>query len=706
MKFRNCGTGLVLGLVVLIIGSLLLTGCDSKSSGSESETAAQVSTVSLSPSTLNVGSTSIVEAVITENGQPVASRVVLFSATPAGAGTFDPTSAITDANGLAASVFTAAESGPATITARISDAAYNTASMSINSSQQTGGEGNVTIDVTPSLLLANGSATSEITVTILDSELEAAPESTLVLLTAGERFDDIDGNGYFTPSVDTVIYDVIENDSWDAIGYIPSSAYVEGTQGQVTVTYVAGTMPTSVYILATVEDATITGYSETSLQLTPNATIESIYLFSDSNSLAVQGTGGMETAMMSAIGYDLYGNRVPEGVVVTFIITDGPGGGERLGDVDYGPYATTTNAQGVATCPISSGTVSGTIRIRAASGTVMSTMTPIMIHAGPPAHIVVGSEACNTASWTMVDDEVGIIALVSDVNNNPVKDSVAVYFTVDEGSIMSHMTRTGEDKGKAKSIWLSGYRPPTADGIVRVIAETNGGALACTTVFVNSHLPASIEFLEPFPVTTDADGKTTETFWVDVRDLNDNYVVEGTKLDIGSNHLSALIEDVGDGCNMSVAKGQYQSVVLSMDHYWLPTDTEDNGIGAVDYIQVSFGGMVGASHACTLYTGEAFRDGCYIAIDASVTNGTSVPFSVKIKDRWNNPLGGHRLVAGLSGGGSISNGTQYSNKYGEAEGFVYNAPPTGTPSGNVVVTVVDMDPRGGLTLTTTISISD
>ena len=87
----------------------------------------------------------------------------------------------------------------------------------------------------------------------------------------------------------------------------------------------------------------------------------------------------------------------------------------------------------------------------------------------------------------------------------------------------------------------------------------------------------------------------------------------------------------------------------------------------------------------------------------TVNYGTSAPFSVTIKDRWGNPLGDHTLVASVTGGGSITSGTQETNMYGEASGFLFNAP-TDTTIVSVVLRVQDLDPRGNITLTQNISL--
>ena len=288
-------------LLMLASASFLLFGCDSNSGSNETVTGSlEVTTLSLNPSSIGVGATCVVEAQVTDGTNPVANRAVQFTVDPTSAGTFDPAMVVSDADGLVATTFTASQTGTITVTARLSDTIYRTASLSVETSQQSG-SGNIDLALTPSLLLADGSSTAELTITVEDGSGNPAPEGTVIRLAAGERFIDVDGNGYFSPGVDSVVYDVIDNDTWNPIGIIPSTAIVSGTEGQATVTYIAGTEAVTVYIKATITDGAFAGYSDVSLQLTPDAAIESIYLYSDSNSLAVQSTGGMETAMLTAI---------------------------------------------------------------------------------------------------------------------------------------------------------------------------------------------------------------------------------------------------------------------------------------------------------------------------------------------------------------------------------------------------------------------
>ena len=710
MKNQKPYLSLTAIVIAMILPALFIAGCSSSSNDSDSSTSIQIQSLTASPATVTVGSTTVVEAIVEEDGDPSPNKVVTFSV-PAESGHCSPATDTTDAYGVAATIFTPIRSGTTVITATISESIYRAVSVTVTPSSQ-GGTGNIDISATPTMLLADGISTSALAVTVRNQIGDPAPEATIVKLAAGEKFDDIDENGYFTNGVDTVIYDAISNGYWDPIGLIPSTTTVAGSDGQATATYKSGTDAVTVYIKATVDEPGFAGYAETAVQLTPDASIASISLMCDEISMAVMGTGGIETATLYATGYDGNGNRVPEGLQISFVITDGPGGGEHLGTVGYGPFIGVTNGNGMAICPIASGTISGTVRIRAYADTVLSAATQVMVHAGPPAHITVGAEVCNSPTWRILNARVQVVAVVSDIYHNPAPDSTAVYFTCDEGTIKAHETRTQNQEGVATSWWISGYEDPTADGVVEVIAETNGGDLADTGSFLNSWVPATIWFVtnpmegfEIFPTTINADGKARKFFYLEVRDLNGNFVEDQTEIDLESNFLNVASGVVEDGCNSSRVKTYMTSVVLEYDYSM--NGIADNGIGAIDNITANYANVVGAAMPCTLLTGPAYYSGCVLDIEESANYGSSVPFTVVIKDRWGNPLGDHTIVASTAGGGTISNGTQKTNLYGEATGFLFNAPaPDTTAPKSVTVKAQDIDPRGNITLSQSVSLTE
>jgi hypothetical protein len=712
MKANFFSVRLSLLLAPGIILGLLLAGCSSSTDNNDSSAnvSLRVQSVTASPSSLTLGSTTIISAVVTDGLKRLPNRVVTFSV-DAQYGYCTPAVDTTDVDGEAATIFTPIQTGNIIITASLTETVYRTVAVQITSTGQPG-NGNISLSSSPTTLLADGVSSSLITVTVRDSQGQLAPDSTVVKLAAGEKFDDIDGNGHFTEGIDTVIYDAIPNGIWDPIGIIASNAVITGGDGRVTANYTSGTEAVTVYIKATVEEQGYAGFGETTVQLQPDASIASISLMADRIHLAVQGTGGIENAALYATGYDANGNRVPEGLQISFVITDGPGGGEHLGSTGYGPYLALTNSTGMAICPIASGTVSGTVRIRAFADTVMSGATQIMVHAGPPANIVVGAEVCNSPTWGIINDRVEVTAVVSDVYHNPVADSTVVYFTCDEGTIKAHEARTQDEEGTATSWWISGYEDPTADGIVNVIAETNGGQLVDTGWFINSWIPAYIWFVNDplsgfgvFPSTINADGKTMKAFFVEVRDLNMNFVADQTEIDFETDFLNVASGVVQDGCHASRVRSFMTSVILEDDYSM--NGVADDGIGAIDVISANYANIVNATAVCSLLTGPAYYSGCILDIPSSANYGTSVPFTVTIKDRWGNPLGDHTIVASVAGGGSISSGTQKTNLYGEASGFLFHAPVAdSTAPASVIISAQDIDPRGQITLTQTVSLSD
>ena len=700
--FTKKSPGLSAVIVALALAAILMAGCSSSSKKSESPINNNTLTLNVSPTVVKTGHTSVVEVTIANGGVGTADQVVTFTVSPADVGSFNPASDTTDANGVAATVFTATKSGSANITAAVTGSTLTkSVGVSIEQSQQGTNSGNVTMAVTPTLIRANGVDSSTVTVTVKDALGHAAPESTLVKFVAGEKFADIDGNGYWTAGVDTMIYDANSNSTWDALGLIQSTAYTNAS-GVVTVKYYAGNDAFTVYVKATINDKDITGFAEVPLQLTPNATINAIYLSSDSMNLSVKQTGGIETGIIRAIGYDFNGNTVPEGLVISFFILDAPErngyANARLGNVGYGPYLGVTNSQGVATATVHSGQVAGTIKIRATADTVLSNATQVMVSAGPPAHIVVGSDTCNVPYWFTVGKTNGILAVVSDQYLNPVNDSTVVYFSCDEGTMKSHEARTMQHEGIAGTKWFSGNNVDSADGIVKIFAETDGGNVRCSSFFYNTGYCIRVPVLS-YPDSVWADGKSKFNVYVEGYDLNLHPMVSGTPVATQAQFLQTSSGSLTDGCNTSMAVIELQSATLDADYSL--TGGGDNGVGAIDHVTFRVG-FADSTVAIVLKTGFASRSLSIINCPASVDTGQVVDISVTIKDRWSNPLGDHTLVMSASGGTVLSS-THVTDGYGEAYGFRYRAPGT---KGTQSIVVDDLDPRGGgLKLTASITVN-
>ncbi len=676
-------------MVVLAAAALFVFGCSSKNTVDTNPTPTGASIdVAASPTSVATSETSVVEATLTVGSEAVVGQQVRFTVSPAGAGTVTPEYDTTGSDGVAATVFTAVQAGAVVVLAQVTGSDVSSSVGLSVSEGQTGGSGNVNVSVSRNLLVADGKDSSVVTVVVRDALGQVAPAGTLVKLVAGEKFVDKDANGYWSQNIDSLVFDANGNGFWDGIGMIPSTVTVAGAAGEATVDFVSGDAAGTVYIKATIDDGGITGFGEVSIQISPNAVMHSIFLASDSMTLAVEATGGMETGTLRAIGYDTHGNPVPQGMPIVFVILDGPGGGEHLDTLGDGPDTAYTNGQGEATTTISAGTISGTIRIRAYSGIVLSTATQVLICAGPPEHIVVGAEECNVPWLDRVGDSVAIVAMVADVYLNPVNDSTVVYFRCDEGTMKAAWKRLMTDNGKAVTYWYCGNNVPTADGIVWIYAETAGGTVLDSNFFYNSWVPATLN-ITGWATSILADGESNFSGWIDARDINGNYVYSGTQYSAESNYLTVYGGAFENGCYSSIDHFNVMSTTLKVDASL--TGANDNGIGAVDTVTYWCGSGASVIRVCSLLTGNSYSGSSTINGSSSVIPGETVSLSAKIGDRWGNPLGDHTLNMTASGG-VVTGGTQETDGYGEANGFIWTAPVT---EGDYNIRVTDTDPRGG-----------
>ncbi|MFH1700676.1 MAG: Ig-like domain-containing protein [Candidatus Zixiibacteriota bacterium] len=701
MSLRSLfNNSLLLAISALILALFIFQGCETNKQPSTSSNGTGTTEVNLSQPTANPaafeeGTTSIVEVTVTdENGDPIEGIEIAFGVTPVTGGNFNPPSATTNALGIAAAIFTPAESGSMQIYGAYGTSSSPYANLIVSSGTQTS-SGNLTMSMSPSLLTADGISTAMIVIQVTDAAANAAPDSTVVKLTAGEKFDDVDGNGYWGLG-DSLMFDYNANETWDAVGVIPAVAYT--IDGAIMVTYTAGTEATTAFIKATVSGTgAFDGSVESSIQLTPNATVHAIEISTDVTGIQVRHTGGLEMTNLEAICYDANGNTVPEGIPVQFTIADGPGGGENINGLGAGPVTMTTNSQGIAVAQVWSGTISGTLRLYASSGTVLSSATFVAVYAGPPYYMAVGSDFCNIDGWNTVNREQYIDAAVSDIYHNPVQDSVVVYFTVDEGIIDAYNI-TQDSTGVTQVIFRTGE--PQVDGIVWVWAETSGGTVVCSTYFINSFIPSNL-YASMSPQSIPASIYGNATVWVDVRDLNNNFVVDESIVKAKALYGSISDGVTNDGCNASIFEGEYSGNKLRQDYSL--TGADDDGIGAIDLLTFR-SAFSSTSIVCTLTTGYTFYEESSVSLDA-----TTVPYGstgniirVLIADRDGNPLGDHTLTGAISAG-TMTVTTDETDTYGESFGLRFSAPADSTGGTSAVIVITDTDARGGISLSTSVT---
>jgi hypothetical protein len=687
-------------LPATVLTALLLAAClsgcgdDAVSNNGSSIAIAYVQV--FSSGSADIGASMTVEAQVTDqSGAPLSGQLVVFSVTPSSLGYFTPASDTSDADGKVAVLFTATSAGIATLSAASGDAAKSASLTIVGESSSSSGL--ITVDVTPQILLANGSDEATVNVTASDYEGNTVPDGTVIFLTAGERFEDVDQDGYWTNNVDSLLFDANANDAWDPIGTIQARATT--TNGVATATYRAGNQSTTVYIRATLALNGSVDYAESAVKLTPNTSVASISITHDFEDLRVRGVGGIEWTAVTATAYDEFGNRVPEGIPIDFTIAAGPNGGENIQGQGYGPVTVSTDQTGDAQVTVNSGTIPGTIKLRATSGSVVSAVTQLVINAGPPAHITVGVGECNIRSWDRVNESNDISVNVVDIWGNPVPDSTVVWFSTEEGFAIAHdLTGIGHPKGIAASTWYSGN--PRNDGIVYIYACTDGGEYGqiCDTVAFISSGPAYYVNVTEYPDSLVADGEDKGKVVVQVLDENGNFMVRGTDTKFEADLGTIAGGGTENGCYFSIFETYYYSEVLDRDYSPV---SPDDGIGALTTVSVVVGGMGGPQSVFHTYflTGNTYVKNSTVDIESEIEPGTTVPFTITIKDRPGNPLGGHSLTISPSIG-TVSQSEVITDEYGEANLF-YTAPGM---VGTCVITVTDNDPRGSVSFAEKINI--
>jgi hypothetical protein len=675
----------------VILGSLMLIGCEKKST-KEAPKVVRIKSIIVVPDIVQKGRTSVVEVVVEDDAsRPVGGVKVSFSVTPANIGYCSVPIDTTDANGSAGTVFIATGYGIAFIQATIEAATPKTARVEVVSSGEPTKP--LSFEIIPPVLPADGISSSQVKVIVSDTTGNLAEDSTLVKFIAGEKFEDVDGDGYFTEGIDELKYDANQDGRWNPVGFIPSYAFTHN--GEATVTYLAGLRTGTAYIKVT---SSVKGYliqDDASLLLVPTDSIAYIVLMPDYPKIQVPGTGGVEATQIIAVCYDHYGNRVGEGFPVEFYIISGPSGGESLNGVVSDSITINTNSYGEATVTLLSGTKSGTVRLRAKVGTVLSASTIVTICAGPPIDISLSPYYCNILGCgkdCVVDT---ICACVVDRYGNPVPDSTSVYFGTEEG--MVHCCDKTK-QGCAYSLYVSG--DPRNDCVALVWAETRGedGIISDTCTIILSGAPANITFLD-YPHTILADGISEGHVLIEVLDANDHFVVGSTPVEMHSVFGSVASGVTKNGCDASLFQTYLISEVLAQDYSMKYTDRDDS-VGVVSLLTGKCG-VESTTVDVTFLTGNTYSNNCDISV-VTIPIGATVPVAIFVKDAYGNPLGGHHIVADQahSWRGTIT-GSAYTDEYGQAVGFFFTADKT---TGTGVIAFYDQDPTGQICIAFNVSI--
>ncbi len=392
----------------------------------------------------NISTSNLTAVVTDQNGNPVPNGTQVRFSIPPQSGSLE--NLRTTVGGVANNVLTSS-STPDTLMIVAWAESNPTARDSVQVTYVVGPPAIVNLSAQSDTLQANGIAVDSVTAHVTDAVGHALSNAEVL----------------FATTVGNITASRVTNSSGDA-----RVAFTSPQTGTALITATAG--------------AAMGNYTIYLIPGTPN----SIQMEYFPNSVGVRGSGRNETLLITATVRDANNNAVIDGTPVYFNINNSPGGGDFLSSTGAIP---TINGQ--ATVSYNSGTVSGSVRIRAHCGAVTALSTEILIYAGPPyieninsgcvtSHMSLAASPCSMFGMDFVGDSVSLLALVGDQYNNPVTPGTAVYFTT-SGGVVTTATGYTDSSGFARVTLFSGNPLPTVSRWLNTLTDPNiGGAILCS----------------------------------------------------------------------------------------------------------------------------------------------------------------------------------------------------------------------------------
>ncbi|MDZ7699068.1 MAG: invasin domain 3-containing protein [Deltaproteobacteria bacterium] len=401
-------------------------------------------------------------------------------------GTTITTATQDDSGVVAVSLISGTSPGTATVTCTSSGVSQSTTVAF------SGEPADITVAASPSTLVADGSSTSTVTATVLDANGNPVPDGETLTVT-------------------------VEAGTISKIN--PTT-----TDGVATVTYTApSSVPTG--NVDTVRFAASNGVSgDATISLT-GPQVATVVLSSDPISIPANGTS---TSTISATVTVQGGSPAPEGTSVTFTITTSVGG-------SFGGQPTTTkttDANGVARATLTSGTSSGTEKIKAEAAGVSSDEISVTYQPGSITLTIVPNSLLATGTATAA-----VTAALKDVSGAPAPNGEIVNFALSDqtlGSLDATSATTSGGTGEASVNFTSG----TKGGTVTITATwtTGGNDVTGTANITIQAPPAFIELVSGYPLPTKINikgtgGVSTSELRFNVKDALGVLVASGYKID-------------------------------------------------------------------------------------------------------------------------------------------------------------------------------
>jgi len=245
-------------------------------------------------------------------------------------------------------------------------------------------------------------------------------------------------------------------------------------QGTASATYqdisCAGSQGNQDNIIATVTIDSETFTASRAINLLPEALGSIEFISASPESIFLKGVGGQESSILTFLVKGELGNPQPQRQVEFTLST-------VIGGLALSAETATTNASGLATVTVISGSAPAAVRVTAAvesdEGTTLTTQSSsLSVNTGLPDQnsITLAFDNLNPEGRNVAGVEVNVVAYLADSFNNPVPDGTTVNFTAEGGSIDP---TCNTENGNCTVIWRS-QDPYPDDHRVTILATAVG----------------------------------------------------------------------------------------------------------------------------------------------------------------------------------------------------------------------------------------
>lgn len=429
------------------------TGGGSTPTGTPTVTVSIVDAAGADGSRISLGQSYAAKATVRDKaGAAVPNRLVTFDVSNAAIATLTPSSALTDASGVAQVAI-----APASITAL--GAATLSAGAEVDGSSVAG---KVDFAVTSSSLTlspitlgsttlpAGGNTSVMVTALIGGSPASGVPVNVTFSAscgringTASSFSTTTDGSG-----VASAVYSAVNADGSLCSGAVTLTASSAGTSARTAAITVAVPVANAIAFVS--------------------ATPQQIY---------VAGSGALE---QSVVSFKVMSGATPlSNVPVRFSILVNPGGVGLNSTGSGGDVTATTDAAGQVDVSVFSGTIPGPVKVRAAlesDPTVFAETQNLSVSSGPPSQrfMSLSVSTFNIEGWNRDGTPTTLTVRLADRQGNPVENGTVVNFTAEGGQVASSCATSKSNGISSCSVDFISQNPRPAGGRVSILAFASG----------------------------------------------------------------------------------------------------------------------------------------------------------------------------------------------------------------------------------------